>query len=228
MVSLHFSPNSRWIAAGSSDGAARLIDSGIGTTISDAPTELNKSTALSSDGKLLAAGTPTRAFHVLQFSTGKEILSLELDSPAQVVMFSPDQQNFAVATHQSTAIYEMESGKEICRLNVAGKPNALAFSPDSGWLAVGTSNSTGVFDAASGKSLWLLSRDTKSIAYTPGGNRLAAANEDGNVRVFDPKTGKDVPGAARFSWVADNLAFSPDGRWMANSFRKSQAKAPLD
>jgi WD40 repeat protein len=120
---------------------------------------------------------------------------LELDSPAYFSTFSPDQQKVAVATDRTTTIFEIASDKDICRLNVEGKPNVLAFSPDNNWLAVGTSKTTGVFDAASGKNLWLLSRDTRSMAYTRGGNRLAAANESGNVRVFDPKTGKDIPGA---------------------------------
>ncbi len=215
---VQFSPNSRWVAFASIDGAARVMEAGIGVMTPDGPIGLqNNIAAFSSDGELFASGTSNDALRVVQSSSGKELWSLKLDSPVRVVAFSPDRQKIAAGADGGVTIFDI-SGKEIWRLHPEGRINTLTFSPDNDCLAIGTDKITSVFDGPSGKDLWLLHRDTKAVAFTPDGKRIAAGNNAGNIRVFDAKTGKDVPGAARFSWAADRLAFSPDGRWRVDSF----------
>ncbi len=133
--------------------------------------------------------------------------------------FNPDGHRIAIGSTNTVDVFETTLGKEVSHIPLQGQIQALAFSPDNRWIAGATAKSTGVFDAASGKELWHLARNSKAMAFYPNSKRLAAANEEGNVRVFSILSGKDVPGVARYYWAADLIAFSPDGRWMATSFR---------
>ena len=102
--------------------------------------------------------------------------------------------------------------------------NSLAFHPDGARLAVA--------DYGGGKvHLWDIEAGTlitspgptsvSSVAFTPDGKRLAVLGYDGNVHLFDARTGDEMlvlhsfgppPGSNGFT---PRLAFSPDGSLLA-------------
>ncbi len=214
MWTVAFSPDTRWVAAATGDGAVQIFDAVARVRISDASAR-SKAEAFSAGGKFLAVVAQPEIVRIVQPATGKDISRFQTDSLPSASAFSPNQQKIAVGGNGTAQVFETISGRGVCNVALKGVVEVLTFSPDNRWLAIGTDKMAGIFDASSGKNLWELSRDTKAMAFSPDGTRLVAADRDASIRVFDPLTGKDIPGVAQFSWAGDALALSPDGRWMA-------------
>lgn len=132
-------------------------------------------------------------------------------------------QNAAPASEYSLKLLNLATGAEVRRFE--GEPlgsNALAFSPD-GKLALSAGVSGFLWDVASGKSLARLedrARSTVPIntaAISPDGRRAICAGDDGIIRMWDVKTGREVrrfEGHAGAIWT---VAFTPDGARIVSS-----------
>ena len=75
-----------------------------------------------------------------------------------------------------------------------------------------------ICDAATGSKKQILKGHTTavmSIAWHPGGDRLASASGDRSVRVWDPQTGKLMLSFSDLSSTMETVAWSPDGKTLA-------------
>jgi WD40 repeat protein len=59
--------------------------------------------------------------------------------------------------------------------------------------------------------------DVNGLAWSPDGKELAAANQDGGIRLWDPEDGKLRGRLLRHDGWARGVAWSPDGRTLASS-----------
>lgn len=129
----------------------------------------------------------------------------------------------AIAAGGGVIWYDLETGKEVRRvLEVNGARPGLSLSPDGKHLLIGHSNNTEVtlVEADSGKVLQKfagLRLGVQGVALSPDGTLAASAGRDGQVIVWDVKTGKShrtfsgkVPGC---------VAFSPDGKLLAAGYQ---------
>jgi WD40 repeat protein/serine/threonine protein kinase len=57
----------------------------------------------------------------------------------------------------------------------------------------------------------------RGVAVSPDGRRLAAANEDGTVGLFDMQTGAELPPLRGHTALVFSVAFSPDGRHLGSA-----------
>ena len=93
---------------------------------------------------------------------------------------------------------------------------------DDGRIASGSIDTTiRVRAASSGRTLFVLSEpagaDVNGVAFSPGGERLAAANQDGIVRVWDLKRRRIARRLRRHDGWSRGVSWSPDGRLLASS-----------
>jgi WD40 repeat protein/DNA-binding SARP family transcriptional activator len=118
--------------------------------------------------------------------------------------------------------------------SINGSPETIstaAFSPDGRLLAVGDVNHTpgatpyrfgtvAVWNVRTGRLLWRVRNRhgwVHTVAFSPSGQLLAAAQEDGVVRIYDPSTGRLLRsltlygGTAANALLPDTLAFAPTG-----------------
>lgn len=74
-----------------------------------------------------------------------------------------------------------------------------------------------VFSLRHTKEVW-------SVAYSPDGRRLAAADDDGNVKLWDTATGKELSVLSAHYAAVLSLAWSPDGRKLATASSDTTVK----
>jgi WD40 repeat protein len=61
------------------------------------------------------------------------------------------------------------------------------------------------------------SDSVSSVAFTPDGRRIASADSDGAVKVWDAVTGKEILTLNGHTGIVTSVAFSPDGRRIASA-----------
>jgi WD40 repeat protein len=106
----------------------------------------------------------------------------------------------------------------------------VAFSPDGELVAAGDVNDTSenvsyrfgsvsVWDVSTGRRLWRVRNKggwVHTVAFSPNGKLIAAAQDLGGTRIYDAKTGRlerslHLYGGAQAEVVYSTLAFAPNG-----------------
>ena len=102
----------------------------------------------------------------------------------------------------------------------SGRVNVMRYSPDGNLLAVGSAIGVWIYDAHTAEPLSLLAAHSSvinGVSFTPDGKTLAAACEDGTIRVWDLSTGEHKQTFTRreYSFGVDSVSFTADGRTLA-------------
>jgi WD40 repeat protein len=184
-------------------------------------------TAISADGKRLAANGEAGRAHIWDAFTGRMQVAMEGHSgQVQAVAFSPDGRFLATASRDNTAtIWSTGTGRARATLSPHdGIVNDVSFSFDGAMLATGGSDQSA--------KVWSLTFETSrslpavtaalvlevttdyavtAVALSPDGARLATAQQEGAVVLWDIAGSGRVLLVGSHDGVAD-LAFSPDGQ----------------
>jgi WD40 repeat protein len=238
VLSLAFSPDSRWLVTGSfgEDGlriwevaTARLHKKIPG------PGQNFRFLTVSPDGKRVAAWADGMPLCVSDLTTRERLFSAE----GRPLAYSPDGRWLAIVgaddrtvvlldarTHAQVA--EFHGDEELVHIHSA------AFSPDNRLLATSSHDSTvRLWQVPSGACRVLTGHtfEVFAVAFHPDGTRLATGGRDGAVWLWDLKRGDEVarlPGHITYVW---SLAFSPDGTTLASASGDSTVRlwdtAPL-
>jgi RNA polymerase sigma factor (sigma-70 family) len=203
----------------------------------DSPAAGEGSMVFSPDGRFLAATTTTARFRLVDLATGKEIFAL--DEIANVA-FSPDSSRMLVVSRNSPMLRSYETTTRKLQYEVELPPDrgslrrhwarvaALAVAPDGRRVAMAmTGGNVCLVDTASGKERTrfvsvpteqAMGRDGDSylhataLAFSPGGQWLAAGGEDGFLRIWEVSTRRELHRLHGHEGPAEALAFSADGR----------------
>lgn len=100
-----------------------------------------------------------------------------------------------------------------------GEVTWMAFSQDSRWLlSMGTERAAARLWEVGGDAVRTLSgpRDVFTGAVSPDGALVVFAHKDGAVSLWSAATGAQVRSLGRHAGTATDVAFSPDGRWIAS------------
>lgn len=191
----------------------------------------------SADGKYLGViGRPGRRLRVLDFATGKELLSVDMAEPrfgANPNVFGGDR----VASHGAiwdgkrmqavVRVWDLTTGAEVRTLRDApdSSSESLTLSRDGKYVAVATMNRAPagitawrVDDGKEVLKLQTVREMVRDLTFSPDGSLLAAGcdafREGATVRFWDTRTGAEVP-LLREQGAGYLLTFSPDGRTLA-------------
>jgi hypothetical protein len=142
--------------------------------------------ALSADGQRLARVTYGNKIQVWDVARGQELYTVTGDSERLVcIAFNPDGQWLVSSGSNTVKVWDAADGTELRTLTASAY--CVAFSPDSRRIVSASGNIKGgnikVWDVATGQELRSLPQarnvGTKSLAFTPDGQRLVLAGDQG-------------------------------------------------
>jgi len=142
-----------------------------------------------------------------------------LDTPLYAAAVAPDGGSLAVAGLDGTVyVFDADSGEERQRLE--GHHDAvfgLAFAPDGVLLSASADRTVRRWDVTAGRLLACLDGHRAAVAQTAcsgDGRRLVTAGADGEVIVWDTRSGEALH-SHRLPGKALSAAFAPDGTAVA-------------
>ena len=197
VVAVAFSPDGRYLATGSYDNTARLVDVTTGKELIRVTHEgAVVAVAFSPDGRTLATASEDKTVRVVDVTTGKELSRVTHEEEVYAVAFSPDGRYLATGSADKTArVVETTTGKELLRVTHEDGVAALVFSPDGLSLATGSVDNTArVVETTTGKELSRVTYEgaVVALAFSPDGRYLATGSDDNTARVVESMTGKEI------------------------------------
>lgn len=202
VTTLAFSPNGKLLATAGHDQTMRVWDVEAGHELfrlEDQGSGVSLSLIFTLDGKSIIGGSTLRDrnFRVWSASTGREIRRIPADrSLTPCLTLSPDGQRIAcVHGPNALSLIDIEGGETAKVLNGHTVPTqGVIFSPDGKLIASCAGNPPGM---------------------NPG---------DGEVKLWDADSGREIRALARSSAGFLDLAFSPDGKRLATISRDHLVK----
>jgi WD40 repeat protein len=216
-----FSPDSKWIVTGSSDGTARLWEA---ETAQEVRTFQGHNSgvyaaAFSPDGKQVLTGSMDRTIRLWDALTGREVHRFQGHAgTVRAVAFAQDGKRVLSGAEDSTArIWDLQAGKEVAAFRVRGKwVCGVAFALDGRQVLAGDDKLVRLWDVESGKELRFFEGHTGlvlSVAFSPDGKRALTGSSDRTARLWDVETGKEVRSFQGHTLPVISVALSPNGRW---------------
>lgn len=175
-----------------------------------------KSAAYSTDGLLLYVVGRSPNVAVYNAATRALVDTLgTIGYNAYSLDWCPDGNHIAVSEYTRTYELGAKFGEALDMLTPGGNITATAYSPDCRWLAIGNTDdelyiknhATGVWGYAL-KTAGMT--DIPAIAFTPGGDRLAAGSTDNNIYLW-VSDGTFVKKLVKHTGDVTALAYSPNG-----------------
>jgi eukaryotic-like serine/threonine-protein kinase len=234
--SVAISPDSTRIASASDDRTVKLWNSANGEVVLgfEAHAETVNSVVFSPDCMRVASASSDGTVKVWDSNNGRVTLEKALGIPVNSVTFSPNGSRLAASTNgvlfsPTVFVWDSVTGERFCefaRANVA----KVAFSPDGSLVATTRSANaqlfSGIWQTNDGRWLRELT-DVSSrqrgggpandITFSPDGTRLASAQVDGTVKVWDAATGLETLTLKGHTDEVWSVAFSPDGHQLISA-----------
>jgi WD40 repeat protein len=178
----------------------------------------------SPDGKRLASSGDDGGIRIWDTTKWKQVVHLQLkkDELAYCLAFSPDGKTLASGTSdRAVFLWEVSTWRAQHILKGhAGRIISLAFAGNSHSLVSGSSDKTfRIWDLNTRKMLTCVnvSDNTRALAISPDGKRLAIGHFDGVVTLWDVASGKRLRTLKGHTAVVTDLMFSPVGRFLGSS-----------
>ena len=170
----------------------------------------------SPDGRFAASVVP-RAITVVD-SAGRQVGHLEGSFTESISLGPGDLIAVALSEEvgQVAQIWDWARGEIIADLPTPSGFEVMRFDTGGSRIAIGTADTT-IWDVRTGRLLRTLPSSQavpNDLAFSADGSRLAEADSDGTIRVFDASSGEQLL-VLRGQDTVDQVAFSPDGSMLA-------------
>jgi WD40 repeat protein len=168
-------------------------------------------TAVESDAKLHVWSLPERG------AAARELRVLDVDGTGiSTLAYSFDGAWIAAGTPKGVvAVFDARTGRSAARFTATTRVTNLAVSPRGDRVAVGSAEgSPTLWDVLHSRQLAVLKTGfgaSNAFDFSPDGSRLASADEDTAIRIYDPAGGLAAT-IDQLPLETFALSFTPDGR----------------
>lgn len=224
-----FSPKSNLFATGSRDGNISLWDAHTGEKhfSIEAHRKGVNSLTFNPQGQLLASGGNDAVARLWEIETGNNMGQMIGGTYAvPAIAFTPDGNSLAIVNGQVIRLRDVESSRFVITINGEDSFNTIDISPDGNSLAAGDSVNVVTLWDITGSGLTetpILMLEAPNqpkklvweVMYSPDGQILASAHNNGDVYLWEVSTGKMLASLIGPTIATTSLAFSPDGNYLA-------------
>jgi eukaryotic-like serine/threonine-protein kinase len=212
-----FNPDGTSLASAGHDGKVKMWDAQDGQELLTLKGDWGL--CFSPEGKRLATYSAYGTVTVWDAKTGQELLTLKGDTGwVPGLCFSPDGKQLATGNSaQTVQLWDAQTGQALNTfIGHAGDVNGVSFSPDGNRLASGSADGTvKVWEVQTRQGPLPLKGDA-SVCFRPDGKRLAGADQT-LVKVWDPRTGKELLRTQGHTGWVRCVCYSPDGQRLASA-----------
>jgi WD40 repeat protein/serine/threonine protein kinase len=193
----------------------------------------------SPDGQTIASSSHDGSIHLWDATSGRLLFRFRAhENQVRCLAFHPNRRHLVSGSWDGMMkLWDVQNSHELLVWeHREGRVWSLAFSPDGKWIASGGTGDARrgaliVRDAATGDEVRTLhgpAEDVYGVAFSPDGQRLAAACKDATVTVWNAKTGEQqltFRGHRHAVWC---VAFSPDSRLLATGSGQISKQADIE
>ena len=193
VLSVVYSPDSRYLASGSSDKTIKIWEVATETELRTLTGHSMTvwSVAYSPDGRYLASGSLDKTIKIWEVATETELRTLTGHSEGVLsVAYSPDGRYLASGIGDGAIkIWEVATVRELrTPTRHSEVVRSVAYSPDGRYLASGSQDKTiKIWEVATGNELRTLTGHSEtvfSVAYSPDGRYLASGSSDNTIKIW--------------------------------------------
>jgi WD40 repeat protein len=226
-----FSPDGKTLATASNDGTIRLWDrqDGNGTATIIGHRDRVYRVLFSPNGQELISTSPDNTVRIWQTEPNrKKMVPLDHTKPVNSAVFSPNGQTIASAsTDKTIKLLNLARGWITFSKGSQGRSNNAKFSPDGRFVAFdGFTDSdpprpiVQVWNIETGQTLTTFANHhskINSLNFSPDGQTIASASEDGQIYLWQIATGKVLAVFQGHQQPVNHVAFSPNGQLLASA-----------